>query len=88
MIASSGLALLLTADDSLWLTPWSIRQRYGVINQLAVAQLTAEIQPRVFEEKFPNRILYVGDVLAGQVVRWRNVFLADVTPPDKRPGLR
>jgi LPS export ABC transporter permease LptG len=57
-----------------------------VINQLAAAQLTAEIQPRVFEEKFPNRILYVGDVIAGQVVRWRHVFLADVTPPDRRPA--
>ncbi|HET8549560.1 MAG TPA: LptF/LptG family permease [Bryobacteraceae bacterium] len=81
----STVALLLTAAASVWLTPWSIRQRYKVVNQLAAAQLTAEIQPRIFEERFPNRILYVGDVVAGQVVRWRNVFLADITPPDKRP---
>ena len=86
VLAISGFALVLTAVASLWLTPWSIRQRYRVVNQLAAAQLTAEIQPRVFEEKFPNRILYVGDVVAGQVVRWRNVFLADVTPPDQRPA--
>jgi LPS export ABC transporter permease LptG/LPS export ABC transporter permease LptF len=80
------LALLATAICSLWLTPWSVRQRYGVINRLAAVQLTAEIQPRVFEERFPNRILYVGDVVAGQAVRWRNVFLADVTPRDRRPA--
>jgi LPS export ABC transporter permease LptG/LPS export ABC transporter permease LptF len=85
VLTISFFALLLTALCSLWLTPWSIRQRYNVINQLAAAQLTAEIQPRVFEEKFPNRILYVGDVIAGQAVRWRNVFLADVTPRDQRP---
>jgi len=51
--------------------------------------LTAEIQPRVFEEQFPNTILYVGDVKPGPVVVWRNVFLADLTPPEQRSiGLR
>jgi LPS export ABC transporter permease LptG/LPS export ABC transporter permease LptF len=86
VLTLSSFALVLTAAASLWLTPWSIRQRYSVINQLAAAQLTAEIQPRVFEERFPNRILYVGNVIAGQAVRWRNVFLADITPVDKRPA--
>ena len=51
--------------------------------------MTAEIQPRVFEEQFPNTILYVGDVKPGPVVVWRNVFLADLTPPEQRSiGLR
>lgn len=81
----AALATILAACCSLWLTPWAIRERYRVLNVLAAEQVTAEIQPRVFDEQFPRRILYVGDVIPGPVVRWRNVFLADVTPPDERP---
>jgi LPS export ABC transporter permease LptG/LPS export ABC transporter permease LptF len=80
-----GVALLgslLTAATSLWLNPWSIRQTYRVLNRIAAAQLTAEIQPRVFEEQFPNKILYVGDVVPGPVVQWKNVFLADLNPSE------
>jgi LPS export ABC transporter permease LptG/LPS export ABC transporter permease LptF len=77
-------AMLVTAACSLWLTPWSIRETYRVVNRLIASQLTAEIQPRVFEEQFPNTILYVGDVISGPVVRWRNVFMADLTAPEKR----
>jgi len=79
-------AMLVTATCSLWLTPWSIRETYRVVNHLIASQLTAEIQPRVFEEQFPNTILYVGDVISGPVVRWRNVFMADLTAPEKRKG--
>ncbi len=79
------LATVLAAACSAWLTPWAIRERYRVLNQVAAAQVTAEIQPRVFDEQFPKRILYVGDVIPGQIVRWRNMLLADVTPPDERP---
>jgi len=78
------LATALTAVASLWLTPASIQGFYDLMNQIGSAQLTAEIQPRVFEESFPNTILYVGDVVPGDPVRWRNVFLADLTPPSER----
>lgn len=72
------LALMVTAACSLWLTPWSIRVTYRILNRLAAEELTAEIQPRVFQEQFPNTILYVGDVIPGPVEKWRNVFLADL----------
>jgi len=78
------LAMCLAAAASLWLTPWSIRERYRVENQLIAGQLTADVQPRVFEEQFPNTILYVNDV-TGAGARWRKVFVADVTPPESRP---
>lgn len=78
------LGTMLAGAFSLWLTPFSVRQTFRVLNRLAAAQLTAEIQPRVFEEQFPNTILYVGDVVPGPVVRWRNVFLADISPAGKR----
>jgi LPS export ABC transporter permease LptF/LPS export ABC transporter permease LptG len=82
-----GFALIfmtITAACSLWLTPLAIRQTYRVVNRLAAEQLTAEIQPRVFQEQFPNTILYVGDVVAGTVERWRNIFIADLRAPGQR----
>ena len=84
------LAMLITAAASLWLTPWSIGERYRVANQLAASELTADVQPRFFAEQFPNRILYVADVSnpgGGRVSRWTHVFVADVTPVENRgPG--
>ncbi|HYL37248.1 MAG TPA: LptF/LptG family permease [Bryobacteraceae bacterium] len=76
------LATLVAAAASLWLTPYATWKTYKLLNQLVAAELTAEVQPRVFEEQFPNRILYIGDVIPGALTRWRNVFIADTTPPD------
>lgn len=83
-LAFAFLGLLLAAAGSLWLTPWSIRETIRISERLAATQLTAEIQPRVFEESFPNAILYVGDVIPGPVVRWKKVFMADLRPPGQR----
>lgn len=77
-------AMLFTAVSTLWLTPYSVWRTRKIVNQLLAAELTAEVQPRIFEEQFPNKILYVGDVIPGPVTRWRNVFLADLTPPEQR----
>jgi LPS export ABC transporter permease LptG/LPS export ABC transporter permease LptF len=80
------VAVLLTSVCSLWLTPWSIRETYRIVNHLAAEQLTADIQPRVFQEQFPNAILYVDDVVPGPVVRWKKVFLADLGPAAENRG--
>jgi LPS export ABC transporter permease LptG/LPS export ABC transporter permease LptF len=84
------LAMLVTAAASLWLTPWSIGERFRIANQLAASQLTADVQPRVFAEQFPDTLLYAGDVSTpggGNVSRWTRVFVADVTPVENRkPG--
>lgn len=74
----------VTAACSIWINPWAVRETVRVLNQLAADQMTAEIQPRVFAEQFPNKTLYVGDVMPGPVTRWRNVFIADMTPPEQR----
>jgi len=87
LVPVSGIALLalsITAASTIWLTPASIRESYRVLNGLFGEQLTAEIQPRVFEESFPNTVLYVGDVDAGSSTRWHNVFMADLTPAAAR----
>jgi LPS export ABC transporter permease LptG/LPS export ABC transporter permease LptF len=82
----AGMAVLVTAASSLWLTPWSIRESYRIVNQLAAEQLTAEIQPRVFQEQFPSAILFVADVVPGTVVHWKKVFLADLNPSAQKRG--
>jgi LPS export ABC transporter permease LptG/LPS export ABC transporter permease LptF len=83
------LATLVTGAASLWLTPLAIRQSVNILNRLMAEQLSADIQPRVFDEQFPNTILYVGDVKPGPVAVWRDVFLADLTPPEQRSiGMR
>jgi hypothetical protein len=83
----AGLATLVTAAASLWLTPYSTWRTYKILNQLVAAELTAEVQPHVFEERFPNRIVYVSDVTTGPVGHWKKIFLADITPVESRlPG--
>jgi LPS export ABC transporter permease LptF/LPS export ABC transporter permease LptG len=78
------LAMCCAAAASLWLTPWSIREEIRVKNILIASELTADVQARVFEEQFPNRVVYVGDVIVGPPSRWRQIFVADVTPPGER----
>lgn len=80
------LATACTGIGTTYLTPIAIEETYRMLNRLVADQLTAEIQPRIFEEQFPGMILYVGDVIPGQVVKWRNVFIADMRPPDEREG--
>ncbi len=84
VLTFSVLAMAVTAACSLWLAPWAMRETYRVLNRIAGEELTAQIQPRVFQEQFPNTVLYVGDVIPGPVERWRDVFMADMRPPDQR----
>jgi len=88
--AFAVLGLGASAAMSLYLGPRAAREFHRLQNQLRSSQASAQIQPRVFEEGFPNTILYVRDVIPGPVVRWRGVFLADLRPADQRssPSVR
>src|SRR6185437_14451122 len=88
ILAFGFLAMMAAAASSLWLTPWAIRTRFAVENDLIAHELTAAVRERIFEEQFPNRVLYVSEVPpnSGPISRWRGVFLADVTPPANRPA--
>jgi LPS export ABC transporter permease LptG/LPS export ABC transporter permease LptF len=80
----SFLAMVATASASLWLTPLSLRLESRVARNFAAAQLTGNIESRIFDEQFPNTVLYVGNVeTAGNQVLWRQVFIADVTSADE-----
>ena len=81
------LGMCAAGFASLRLTPLAARRSTQIINELMRNGLSADIQPRVFDEDFPNVILYVGNVQPGNPgdpVRWGPVFIADVSPPDTR----
>ncbi|HLY64492.1 MAG TPA: LptF/LptG family permease, partial [Chloroflexota bacterium] len=82
------LATALAGYASIKLTPWALREVFVLTTRLLATRATVDVTPRVFDEEFTaNTILYVGDVNQGG--RWRNVFMADVTPGDQRKsGLR
>lgn len=80
----AALATGLCACAYVWLTPLAILDTTKILKRLVASQLTAAVQPRVFDEQFPDTILYIGDVRTGPVIEWRNVFLADLTPPEER----
>ena len=80
------LGLAASATVSLYLGPRALRESYRIQNRLRSSYLSSEIKPRVFEEGFPNTIVYVRDVTPapGSVARWKGVFLADLRPPGQR----
>jgi LPS export ABC transporter permease LptG/LPS export ABC transporter permease LptF len=80
------LGVSLAAYASLRLTPLAARESTLILDEIAATQLSADIAPRVFDESFPNHILYIGDVkgTGGELALWKPVFIADVTPPAER----
>lgn len=69
---SGAFTLLLT----FWTGPASLRTLHLLEYRLGSAQASYEVQPRVFDERFPHLVLYVQDV-DSTAMRWRGVFLAE-----------
>jgi LPS export ABC transporter permease LptG/LPS export ABC transporter permease LptF len=78
------LGMIAAGSASLWLTPWSIRKGYSLRNELIETQLKADIQPRLFEERFPNRVVYVRDISTQAPSLWKQVLIADTKPSPER----
>ncbi len=78
------LAVAMAGAFSLWLTPKALQSGLRIVNRLYAEKLTADIQPRVFDESFPKKVLYVDDVRTGSPTVWEHVFMADLTPPEER----
>lgn len=74
VLAVSGL--LLTAAMTLWVGPSALRTFHKVENDLIAGQVSFQVQPRVFDERFPKMVLYVNDVSASGT-QWHGVFLAE-----------
>ena len=64
VLAFSFAAMLAPGACAAWLNPLAIRAEYKILNRIAAAQLTADVEPRVFEDQFTNdtTVLYVDDV--------------------------
>ncbi len=65
----------LTACMTLWASPAATRETRLTEQQLLATNASFEIQPRVFDERFPHLVLYVDDSTAAST-HWRGVFLA------------
>jgi LPS export ABC transporter permease LptF/LPS export ABC transporter permease LptG len=68
--------VVLTLCMTLWLGPISIRTFRTLADRLRASQASFQIQPRVFDERFPHLVLYVQDVSAA-ATRWHGIFLAE-----------
>src|ERR1700704_5467884 len=76
------VAWLLALGNSVYLAPRSLAALGQLQNRLKSSQVSFEVQPRVFYEGFPKRVLYVQDVkaMSGGAL-WKGVFLADLSDP-------
>jgi len=71
-LATGIFTLLMTV----WLGPLALRTFRDLENRLRTTQASFQVQPRVFDERFPRMVLYVQDVEA-LGTRWRGIFLAE-----------
>jgi LPS export ABC transporter permease LptF/LPS export ABC transporter permease LptG len=67
---------LLTLAMTIWLSPLALRTLRSIEAELVSSQISFQVQPRVFDERFPNQVLYVNDVTASGT-QWRGIFLAE-----------
>jgi len=74
MLALVGglLTLIMTA----WVGPAALRTLHAAEAQLISSQISFQVQPRVFDERFPKMVLYVNDVSASGT-QWHGVFVAE-----------
>ncbi|MGA6986624.1 MAG: LptF/LptG family permease [Terriglobales bacterium] len=76
------VAWLLALGNSVYLAPRSLAALGQLQDRLRSSQASFEVQPRVFYEEFPRKVLYVQDAksMSGGAL-WKGVFLADLTDP-------
>jgi LPS export ABC transporter permease LptF/LPS export ABC transporter permease LptG len=75
VLALTGAAL--TGALTLWLGPAAFRSLRNIEADLLASQASFQVQPRVFDERFPKMVLYINDISASGT-QWHGVFLAEV----------
>ena len=71
-VGATAITFLMT----LWLGPLSVRTLRTLENRLRAGQASYQVVPRVFDERFPQMVLYVNDIDSA-ATHWKGVFLAD-----------
>jgi LPS export ABC transporter permease LptF/LPS export ABC transporter permease LptG len=66
---------MVTLAMTAWLGPLALRTFRTLQADLISSQVSFALQPRVFDERFPSKVLYVNDVSASGT-QWHGVFLA------------
>lgn len=75
-------AWVLALLNSVYLAPKSLQALSHLQDRLKGSQVSFEVQPRVFYEGFPKKVLYVHDVKTAEgAAIWKGVFIADTTDP-------
>jgi LPS export ABC transporter permease LptF/LPS export ABC transporter permease LptG len=75
-------AWVIALLNSIYLAPQAQRALSHLQDRLKGSQVSFEVQPRVFYEGFPKKVLYVHDVKTAQgAAIWKGVFIADTTDP-------
>jgi LPS export ABC transporter permease LptF len=73
-------AWLMALANGLYIAPRAQAALGHLEDRLKGSQVSFEIQPRVFYEGFPKKVLYVQDVKTAQgAAVWKGVFMADLT---------
>ncbi|HXN52374.1 MAG TPA: LPS export ABC transporter permease LptF [Candidatus Acidoferrum sp.] len=67
---------IATMVMTLWLGPIALRTFRTMEADLIASQVSFQVQPRVFDERFPRLVLYINDVSASGT-QWHGVFLAE-----------
>lgn len=80
ILALGAVVGTITAFLSLVVLPQTNDVLRRVKNRISLTQATSQIQPRVFNEDFPNLVFYLDD-LAVDKQHWSKVFLADNSDP-------
>ncbi len=80
VLGLGGSIGIVTAALSVYILPATNDVLRHVKDRISLRQATSQIQPRVFNDDFPNIIIYLDD-LAIDKQRWSRVFLVDNTNP-------
>ncbi|MFI5057632.1 MAG: LPS export ABC transporter permease LptF [Candidatus Acidiferrales bacterium] len=76
VLAAVGASVTLAM--TIWLGPLALHTFRAIEADLVATQISLQVQPRVFDERFPRMVLYVNDVSATGT-QWHGVFLADAS---------
>jgi len=71
-LVGAGITLLMT----LWFGPLALRTFRTIEADLITSQISFQVQPRVFDERFPKFVLYINNVSASGT-HWNGVFIAE-----------
>jgi LPS export ABC transporter permease LptF/LPS export ABC transporter permease LptG len=74
VLALSGA--IVTLLMTLWLAPLALQSFRAIEADLITSQISFQVQPRIFDERFPKFVLYINDVSASGT-HWNGVFIAE-----------